>query len=67
MQTLIVKIVTEWNTFNSFGLWDYLIILVSDSGGIPNQHLDESWAFISDVDAVHLLLLLELSEGKRQQ
>lgn len=43
-----------------FGL--YLVVLVSDSWRIPNQHLDESWAFISYIDAVHLLLLLELRE-----
>lgn len=39
---------------------DYLIVLVSDRGGITNQHLDEWRALISDVNAVNLLFLLKL-------
>lgn len=46
----------------ALGFQEYLIVLVSDSQRIPHQHLDESRAFIPNINAVHLLLLLELRE-----
>lgn len=48
-----------------FGL--YLVVLVSDSWRIPNQHLDESWPFISYINAVHLLLFLKLREKQNSK
>lgn len=40
----------------------YLKILVSDNWRIPHQNLNESGAFIPNINAVNLLLLLKLIE-----
>lgn len=43
-------------------LQEYLKILVSDNWRIPHQDLNESWAFIANVNTVNLLFLLKLRE-----
>lgn len=39
-----------------------LIVLVFDSWRIPNQHLDESWSFIPNINTMDLLLFFKLEK-----